>query len=345
MPDSMKVARLYTFDDIRIEDIPIPEVGQQNALIKTAACGVCSGDVMPWYIEKKAPLVLGHEPAGEIAELGSKYVGSLRKGDRVFVHHHAPCLTCEYCLRGDYVQCATWRKTGIIPGGVSEYIMVPGTNLNNDTLVLPSGITFEDGTLVEPAACVVKSLRRSLIKKGHTVLIIGLGVMGQMHVLLAREFGAERIIGVDMVPFRLQKALEFGCDHIIDVSREDLVDRVQSITKGMMANTVIVGPNSVEAMKQGLTTVARGGTVLLFTPAKPGELLTLDPEEIYFKDIRIAASYSCGPDDTRGALLYIQKGVITADKLVTHRFPIDQTEKAYRLTSEAKTSLKSLIVF
>ena len=341
----MKVARLYTFDDIRIEDIPIPEMGQQDALIKTAACGVCSGDVMPWYIEKKAPLVLGHEPAGEIAELGSKYVGPLQKGDRVFVHHHAPCLTCVYCLRGDYVQCATWRGTRIIPGGVSEYIMVPGTNLKNDTLVLPAGISCEDGTLVEPTACVVKSLRRSLIKKGHTVLIIGLGVMGQMHVLLAREFGAERLIGADMVPFRLQKALEFGSDHVIDVSKENLVDGVHRITKGMMADTVIVGPNSVEAMKQGLTTVARGGTVLFFTPAKPGELLTVDPNELYFKDVRISTSYSCGPDDTREALLFIQKGMVTAEKLVTHRFPIDETEKAYRLTSEAKTSLKSLIVF
>jgi L-iditol 2-dehydrogenase len=341
----MKVARLYTFDDIRIEDIPIPEMGQQDALIKTAACGVCSGDVMPWYIEKKAPLVLGHEPAGEIAELGSKYVGPLQKGDRVFVHHHAPCLTCVYCLRGDYVQCATWRGTRIIPGGVSEYIMVPGTNLKNDTLVLPAGISCEDGTLVEPTACVVKSLRRSLIKKGHTVLIIGLGVMGQMHVLLAREFGAERLIGADMVPFRLQKALEFGSDHIIDVTKEDLADGVHRITKGMMADTVIVGPNSVEAMKQGLTTVARGGTVLFFTPAKPGELLTVDPNELYFKDVRISTSYSCGPDDTREALLFIQKGMVTAEKLVTHRFPIDEIEKAYRLTSEAKTSLKSLIVF
>jgi L-iditol 2-dehydrogenase len=345
MPDSMKVARLYSFNDIRIEDVPIPELGQQDALVKTAACGVCSGDVMPWYIEKKAPLVLGHEPAGEIVELGSRYVGPLRKGDRVFVHHHAPCLNCVYCLRGDYVQCKTWRRTRIVPGGISEYIMVPGTNLKNDTLVLPAEVSFEDGTLVEPAACVVKSLRRSLIKKGDTVLIIGLGVMGQIHVLLARDFGAGKIIGVDMVPFRLEKALEFGADHIIDVSKEGLTDGVHRITNGMMADTVIVGPNSVKAMKQGLGTVAPGGTVLFFTPARPRELLTVDPNELYFKDVRISTSYSCGPDDTREALLFIQKAVVTAEKLVTHRYAIDETEKAYRLTAEAKASLKSLIVF
>lgn len=341
----MKVARLYSFNDIRIEDIPVPEVGPGDALIKTAACGICSGDVMPWYIEKKAPLVLGHEPAGEIAELGREYDGPLKIGDRVFVHHHAPCMACAYCTRGDYVQCETWRKTKIIPGGVSEYILVPGMNLKNDTLALPDGVTCEDGTLVEPTACVVKSLKRSLMKKGDTVLVIGLGIMGQMHVLLAKEFGAAKIIAADMVPFRLQKALEFGADHVTDVSKEDLAERIKELTSGVMAGTVIVGPNSVEAMKQGLITVAQGGTVVFFTPAKPGEMLTVDPNELYFRDVRISTSYSCGPDDTREALSFIQRGLVTAEKMVTHRFTIEDTQKAYQLTSEAKDSLKSIVVF
>ena len=341
----MKVARLYSFNDIRIEDSIIPDIGPNDALIRTAACGICSGDVMPWYIEKKAPLVLGHEPAGEIAELGCDYKGTLKKGDPVFVHHHAPCMSCTYCLRGDYVQCETWRRSGIFPGGVSEYILVRETNLKNDTLVLPPGVSFEDGTLVEPAACVVKSLRRSLIKKGATVLIIGLGVMGQMHVLLAREFGAGKIIGADMVPFRLEKALNFGADHVIDVSREHLAEGVEEITNGMLADTVIVGPNSVGAMQEGIATVARGGTVMFFTPAKPGEMLVVDPNALYFKDIRVSTSYSCGPDDTLTALGFIRQGVVTASKLVTHRFRIEETGEAYRLTADAKDSLKSLIVF
>ena len=129
----MKVAKLYSFHDIRIEDIPVPEIGPGDALMKTKASGICSGDVMPWYIEKKAPLVLGHEPSGEIVEVG-KNVKSFTPGDRVFVHHHAPCLTCRYCRRGDYVQCETWKNTKIIPGGISEYILIPEINLKNDTL-------------------------------------------------------------------------------------------------------------------------------------------------------------------------------------------------------------------
>src|SRR5512147_587856 len=120
----MKAAKLYNFSDIRIEDIPIPVVGPDDLLLRTRACGICSGDVMPWYIEKKAPLVPGHEPAGEIVEVGGD-VRSFRKGERVFVHHHAPCFSCNFCRRGDYVQCATWKSSRIVPGGISEYILVP----------------------------------------------------------------------------------------------------------------------------------------------------------------------------------------------------------------------------
>ncbi|MCL5062858.1 MAG: alcohol dehydrogenase catalytic domain-containing protein [Nitrospirae bacterium] len=345
----MKVAKLYSFNDIRIEDIPVPQIGPRNALIKTRACGICSGDAMPWYIEKKAPLVLGHEPVGEIVELGSllhhSITPSLSVGDRVFVHHHAPCMNCRYCMRGDYVQCETWRNTKIIPGGISEYILIPEINLKNDTLMLPDDMSYEDGTLIEPTACVVKSLKRASIKKGDTILIIGLGVMGQMNVLLAREFGAEKIIGADMIPFRLNKALEFGADHVIDVSKENMIEGIKKFTNGFMADIVIVSPNSADAMKQGIEAASRGGTVILFTPAKPHEMLTIDPNHLYFRDINIVTSYSCGPDDTKAALNFINKGIVTANKLVTHRFSIDEAERAYRLTVEARDSLKCLINF
>lgn len=345
----MKTAKLYSFSDIRIEDIPIPKIGNKDALIKTKACGICSGDVMPWYIEKKAPLVLGHEPVGEIIEIGKEcnFLPNfkLKVNDRVFVHHHAPCLNCKYCQRGDYVQCGTWKKSRIIPGGISEYIVVPENILLNDTLKLPDHITYEDGVLIEPTACVVKSLRRSIIKKGDTVLVIGLGVMGQIHIMLAREYGAKIIIGADMVPFRLQKAIEFGSDYVIDVSKEELYERVKDITSGFMADIVIVCPNSVDAIKDGLKVVSHGGTVLIFTPSKPNEMLDININEIYFKDINIVTSYSCGPDDTKIALDFISKGIIKAEKLITHRFSIDDTDRAYRITAEARDSLKCAIIF
>ncbi len=179
----MKVARLHSFHDIRIEDAAVPEVGPREALMRTRASGICSGDAMPWYIEKKAPLVLGHEPAGEIVKVGSE-VASFKEGDRVFVHHHAPCFGCKRCRRGDYVQCAAWKSSGIVPGGLSEYILIPETNLENDTLALPQSVSFEDGTLVEPLACVIKALKRARIRPGDTVMVIGLGVMGMLNILV-----------------------------------------------------------------------------------------------------------------------------------------------------------------
>ena len=340
----MKAAKLYSFNDIRIEDIPIPVIGPGDALIKTHACGICSGDVMPWYIEKKAPVVIGHEPTGEIVEVG-KDVTSFKPGSRVFTHHHAPCLTCRFCKRGDYVQCETWKNTRIIPGGISEYILIPKINLENDTLSLPDTLSYEDGTLIEPTACVVKALKRTGIRRGDTVLVIGLGFMGQLNVLLARKYGAGRIIGADMVQFRLQKAKELGADEVIDVSKDNLTDALRNLTDGIMADVVVVGPNSADAMKQGIECAGAGGKVLFFTPAKPGERLTIEPNDLYFKDIDIVTSYSCGPTDTADALEIIESGIISAEKLITHRFPIEKTAEAFRLTAEAKDSLKSVIVF
>jgi len=340
----VRVAKLYSLNDIRVEDIPIPDIGPHDALIRTAACGICSGDVMPWYIEKKAPLVPGHEPAGVVTEVGAEVTG-FGPGDRVFVHHHAPCLSCRHCIRGNYVQCDTWKNTRLIPGGISEYILIPHTNLATDTLKIPEGVSLRDATLIEPTACVIKGLKRVSINKGDTMLIIGLGIMGQLHIPLSRKYGAGKIIAADMVPFRLSKAKEFGADEVIDVSRDNLVESLKDLTHGEMADVVVVGPNGIDAMKQGIASAGAGGKVLFFTPAKPGELLSIDPNNLYFRDINIITSYSCGPVDTRDALDTIRAGLVTAQQFVTHQFPINHTAEAFRLTAEAKNSLKCIIEF
>ncbi len=340
----MKVAKLYNFHDIRIEDIPIPKIGPKDALMKTKASGICSGDVMPWYIEKKAPLVIGHEPSGDIVDVG-KDVTSFKKGDRVFVHHHAPCFTCRHCKRGDYVQCDTWRKTMIIPGGISEYILIPEINLENDTLNLPDTLRYEDGTLIEPIACVIKALKRARIRHGDIVFIIGLGVMGILNGVIAKKYGASKILGTDRVDFRLHRALELGFDDVIDISQIDSKTGLQNITGSETSEIVIVCPNSNAALKEGLSLTGQGGSLVMFTPVKPDELLTINPNELYFKDINFITSYSCGPADTADALELLEEGIIRAEKIITHRFPIEKTTDAFRLTAGAKDSLKSIIVF
>lgn len=340
----MKVAKLYSAHDIRIEDEPIPPLEAGEVLMETRACGICSGDVMPWYIERKAPLVLGHEPSGLVVKTGEE-VTNVIPGDRVFVHHHAPCMSCSYCKRGDHVHCPSWRTSRIIPGGISEYVLIPAINVRHDTLTLPADVSFDAATLIEPAGCVVKSLRRASLRSGDTVLVLGLGVMGQLHIMVAKSMGAGTVIGADMVPFRLQKALQSGADHVIDVSANSLTASVETLTAGDMAQVAVVGPNSARAMIEGLSCVGAGGTLVLFTPALPGETITIDPNDLYFRDVSIVTSYSCGPDDTREALRLISRGAIRPEDIITHRFDISRTAEAYRLTAEAGDSIKCIIVF
>jgi len=340
----MKVARLYDYLDVRIEDEAVPQPGPREALVRTRACGICSGDVVPWYIRKKAPLVFGHEPAGEIVEVGPE-VMHVRPGDRVFVHHHAPCLQCRACRRGEFVQCPTWRASQITPGGMAEYFLVPETNLFGDTLVLPDSVSDEDGALVEPTACVVKSLTRAGTVGGASILIIGLGVMGQLHVLLSRHLGARQIIGADLVAARCAFATTLGADGVIDASTGTLVDQVGAMTDGHGAEIVIVGPATVEAIELGLRCVAKGGTLVQFMGTPPEARLSLSTNDVYFREIRLVPSYSCGPVETRAALRYIAEGVVTARRVVTHRFPLTAAGEAYRVAAEDRSAIKTMVTF
>lgn len=340
----MKVARLYDFLDVRIEDAPVPAIGPGEALVRARACGICSGDVVPWYIRKKAPLVFGHEPVGEIVELGAG-VRDFRVGDRVFVHHHAPCFQCRACARGEFVQCPAWKQSQIDPGGMAEYFRVPAGNLAGDTLRLPEDVADADGALVEPLACVVKSLDRAGSIEGAVVLIIGLGVMGQLHVLLARHLGARRILAADLVAGRCAMARELGADVIIDASAVDLVTAVREATAGEGADAVIVGPATVEAIQTGLACAARGGTVVQFMGTEPGATLALDSFDFYFRELRLVPSYSCGPVETRRALSLIAARVVRAEHVVTHRFPLEQAAEAYRVAALDRAAIKTLVTF
>ena len=343
MTKTMKAAVAYDFKDIRIEEMPVPDVGPREALVEISACGICSGDVMPWYIRKKAPIVLGHEPAGTIVEIG-KEVKNFKVGDRVAMHHHAPCFTCRFCRRGDYVQCDMWRKSRLFPGGMAEYVKVPEENLSGDTLLIPDSVSMEDATLTEPTACVVKGFKRARIRQGDIVLVQGLGTMGQLNILLAKHYGAKMVIAADFNKYRCDHARMMGADVVINLKERDLFEAVKAVTGGMMADIVVVGPSSIKAMEDGIKCCGRGGTILLFTPTPKEENLLINPHDIYFNEVSLVPSYSCGPFDTREALELIEMGVVSAEKIVTHRFPLEKTGEAFGVTADAGDSIKTLVL-
>lgn len=340
----MKVAMLHDYLDIRIEEMPTPQPAAGEALVRTLACGICSGDVVPWYIRKKAPLVFGHEPVGEIVALGSG-ARSIPLGTRVFVHHHAPCLNCRACRRNEHVQCPTWRSSRIVPGGMAEYFLVPATNFANDTLILPGHVTDADGALVEPTACVVKSLQRANPIADASILIIGLGIMGQLHVVLARHFGARQIIATDLVAARCDHARKLGADVVIDASATDVGRAVAEVTGGEGAEIAIAGPATTEAIALAIACVARGGTVVQFMGTPPETTLAISTNDLYFREIRLVPSYSCGPLETRAALDLISEGVVSAAQVVTHRYALAEAAVAYERAATDRNAIKTLVMF
>jgi L-iditol 2-dehydrogenase len=359
LPATMRAAVMYDVDDIRIEERPLPALEPGDALVRIGASGVCSGDLMPWYVRKKAPFVFGHEPAGTLVAFGDGASdapgGGLTLGARVFAHHHAPCLRCEACRAGRYVHCATWRSTALDPGGMAQYVRVPRANLV-DTLVLPQNVSFADGSLVEPLACVVKSLRRAFPRElagryvdgtwtgalaGATLYVIGAGVMGQMHVALARDLGAT-VYASDFNAARRALAERLGA--AATFAPDAALAALRDATGGSLADAVVCGPGSPAALAHAVEATADDGTVLMFTPIEPEQRFSFDQSRAYFRDLRLVSSYSCGPDDTADALLAIARGVVTAERLEATEFPFPAVEPAYE-AMQAADVVKAIVTF
>jgi len=331
----------YNNRDVRLEEIPTPKIGPGEILVKVIASGICGSDVMEWYRIRKAPLVLGHEIGGEIAEIGEG-VGRYKIGDRVFVSHHIPCNTCHYCLMGYHTACETLHTTNYDPGGFAEYIRIPYLNVDRGVFLLPDELSYEDGVFIEPLACVVRGQRLANLQPGQSVLILGSGISGLLHLLLARTLGAGNIIATDISEYRLQMAREFGADAVIH-AKEDIPARVRDINKGRLADLVVVCAGAPAAFTQALQSVDRGGTILCFATTEPGVALSVPINDFWRNEIKLMPSYGNSPLDATVAIELIRSGRVPVGKMITHRLSLEKAGLGFRLVAEGGNSLKVII--
>lgn len=337
----MRVAMYYSNKDVRLEEMPKPKIGAGEILVKAMACGICGSDVLEWYRIKKAPRVLGHEMTGEVVGVG-KGVERYKIGDRVFVSHHVPCNTCRYCLNGHHTACETLHKTNFDPGGFSEYIRVPQINVEHGVYPLPDGVSFEDGTFIEPLACILRGQRMARIKPSQTVLVTGSGTSGLLHIQLAKAFGVERVIATDINEYRLKVAKKFGADFVIN-AREDVPSILREVNENRPADRVILCTGALPAVPQALQSVDRGGTILFFAVPDPGNDVSIPINDFWRNEITVMTSYGASPMDLEKALEMINSRKVNVHDMITHRLGLAETGIGFQIVADAKDSIKVII--
>lgn len=349
----MKIGKTYGWGDTRVEDVAEPVLEAGDILLHVEACGLCGSDASRWYVEKKAPTVLGHEPAGYVAKSRNP---SFKEGDRVFVHHHVPCGACHHCRRGAETSCDLFKKTRLDPGGFAELVRVPRDNVERDVLLLPDPMSFERATFIEPTACALRAMHKlhwgprnadggSAGVCEDVALVIGLGAMGITNARACKLRGARLVIGSDLQASRRERALSSGAvDAVVDAS-SNVLEQVRTLTDGRGADHVIVGPSAIPVIDQSYELVAPGGTLLLFSPMAPDKHWNFSPSRLYFHEISITASYSCGPRETREALELIASGELEVDDLISHRIDLAGLNDGIARTAAAQGDWLKAIVY
>jgi L-iditol 2-dehydrogenase len=338
----MRVAVYYSNRDVRLEEMPVPQIGPGEVLMRVEASGICGTDLLEWYRLSKAPLVLGHEVAGVIAAVGEG-VNRHKAGERICVAHHVPCNTCHYCLGGHHTVCDTLRRTNFDPGGFAEYVRLPRINVEQGIFPLPDGVSFEEATFVEPLACVVRGQRLARLQPGQTVLVIGSGVAGLLHIQLARATGAGCVMATDVIDYRLEAARRFGADAAVRAG-DYTPASLREAAGGRLADLVVVCSGATPAIRQALESVERGGTVLFFAPTEPGVSVPVSVNDLFWRnEVTLTSSYGGSPADYAAALELIQAGRINVRDMITHRLGLAETGLGFHLVARARDSLKVII--
>jgi L-iditol 2-dehydrogenase len=340
----MKTALVKEPSVILIEEIDSPILDSGDILVQMHACGICGSDLEKVYGKYGQPSMrLGHEPAGVIIKVGSDVIG-FEKGDRVFTHHHVPCYSCHFCRHGNETMCPKYSETNLLPCGLAEEYIVPRWNIvHGGVLKLPDSMSFEEAAMIEPLACCVRAWKKYLYHEGDSVAIFGVGPTGMMHVMLAQSKKFSKIFCFDVNDFRLEFAKKFNVMESINSLDENKKQKVLDHTQGKGVDVAIIATSSIKALEDAIDMVRKGGTIMMFGVPSKDAKITLDMSKVYSNEITLLTSYAASDSDTKEALHLIESSQINVNQLVTHTYPIQDSQKAFDHARNGDNAMKILI--
>jgi L-iditol 2-dehydrogenase len=348
IPTTMQAAVYRGINDVRLETVPVPQIGPGEMLVRVHSCGVCGTDLKKIATgSHSAPRIFGHETAGVVAAVGDD-VGQYRRGDRVMVFHHIPCRQCFYCHNKTFAQCTTYKKVGCTAGfepsggGFAEYVRVMDWIVEHGTVRIPQDVSFEQASFVEPVNTCMKGIEALRLHPGETVLTIGQGPIGIILSVLARRAGAS-LITSDLYPERLKIGSSFGLDNSIDASRTNVVERVRELTQGRGADAVILAVGGNSLIRSAMDAARPGGRILLFAQTQHGEAV-IDPAAICVDEKSLVGSYSASVDLQEESIRFVMNREMDLESLVSHRFPLDQSAQALDLAAHPQPSSMKIVI-
>jgi L-iditol 2-dehydrogenase len=344
MKFTMKAAFVKDSSSVVVEDVEKPILGTGDVLVKMHACGICGSDLEKVFGKYSQPSTrLGHEPSGTIEKVGEN-VTDFKKGDRVFVHHHVPCYSCHFCLHGNETMCEKYSETNLSPCGLAEEFIVPQWNVNHGGILkIPDSMSFEEAAMIEPLACCIRTWDKLSFQKGDSAAIFGVGATGMMHVMLSIVHEFDKIFCIDVNEFRLEFAKKFNITDAIKSSVPDIKQKILDQTDNRGVDVAIVATGSLQALSSAIDLVRKGGTVVMFGVPSKDAMINLNMSVIYSKEITMISSYAASDSDTNAALELIQSSKIDVKKLITHRYNIKDSPKAFEHAHHGVDSMKIII--
>ena len=334
----MKAIIYHAHDDIRLENRPVPDIDDDELLLRVHGCGLCGSDILKIVQKATPPVKLGHELTGTIVRRG-QHVTDFEVGQRVVVAHHVPCGTCHYCRHQNYSMCSAFKASNLDPCGFAEYIRVPAEHTRHTTLALPDTLSDEEASFVEPLACCVRAVQRTPLLPGDSVVVVGLGSVGLLMLQAVKALGggqpgAVKVYGVDVLPERLILARQLGADDafLAPADEQGLHEMLDAVTDRRGADGAILTVPGMRPFLQAIAATRKGGTLNIF--AAHSGVAPLDLEAIYTQELTITSTYSSSPRELRIALDLLTRGSVHVDQLISHRLPLERFAEGVALMRE-----------